>query len=170
MKDKEEMSPQEKKMEMLKKHYKSLPLPKVRDIQAQLKRKSKRYQDLGAKVPKDVTSLQRTLTYIIRAKEAEAIEKGAVKESIDYGVLKDLITSRIKVKPLKKVKQSIFPNAIDVWKLSENIYLKTTDDNNLVLFSMSADDNLKFKYKELKKIGGDEDLSNFLRLAKRKKV
>jgi hypothetical protein len=35
---------------------------------------------------------------------------------------------------------------------------------------MSADDNLKLKYKELKKIGGDEDLSNFLNLAKRKKV
>lgn len=160
--EEEKQTPQQEKMEMLKKQYKALPLPKVKEIQGQLKRKSQRYKDLGTKVPKDITSLNRTLTYIVKAKEKEAIEKGSVNENIDYGILKDLITNKIGVKPMDNVKQKTFDNAIDVWGIDENkrLFLKTTDDDRIVLFTWNS--------KEVDSVGGDGDLSKFLDKVKRK--
>lgn len=176
----EKLSAQQIKINRLKEFYKTQPLNKLVDILATLKRKSQRYQDLGSKVPKEVTSLQRTLTFMIKAKEEERLSqvsdghKYPIKEDLsimDYEALRDIISDRLESPPIFDTKDSDWKNAIDVWLINpkDSIYLKTEQNTNeVVIFKRLTTKSGRIRDKVLKTANNELELPEVLKYAKRK--
>lgn len=176
----EKLSAQEIKIQKLKDFYKTQPLNKLVDILATLKRKSQRYQDLGVKVPKEVTSLQRTLSFMIKAKEEERLSKISdghkypIKEDLtlmDYEALRDIISDRMESPPILDTKDSDWGDAIDVWLINQkdSIYIKTKmNTNEVVVFQRKTSKSGDIRDKVLKTAKNELELPTVLDYAKRK--